>query len=290
VVARALETSRPGIDARGHRLHVSTGDQQILMTGDSLRLTQVLVNILNNAAKYTPESGDIWLDVQHLESRAEIRVRDSGRGIERDSIDRVFDLFMQVDVGAASALGGLGVGLALVRRIVELHGGSVRALSDGLGKGSEFVVRLPIAGERRAIEAEAPSKTQFPAAALAACRILVVDDNVDAANSLASLMKALGHEARTAFDGPSGIAAAHEFGPDIVMLDIGMPGMNGYDVARALRAELPGCVIVAITGWGHDGAKRKSREAGIEHHLVKPVGEPALIELLAKISESRATS
>ena len=285
VLARAVETSRPLIDARGHRLHISIGDSPIDCQGDPMRLAQVVVNILNNAAKYTADGGDIWLSAQRGDSKIELRIRDNGRGIERASIDRIFDLFMQLDPNSGTALGGLGVGLALVRRIVELHGGSVLALSDGPGKGAEFVVRLPVS--RRVPSTPSVQIAEPPAKDFRTHRILVVDDNVDAATSLASLMTDLGHRVRTAFDGPSGIAIAQEFDPDVALLDIGMPGMNGYDVSRALRSAQPSCVTIAVTGWGHDAAKRQAREAGFEHHLVKPVGESELIKVLAKVARDR---
>ena len=282
VLSRAVETSRPLIDAHRHRLHIGIDDHPIECFGDPMRLIQVVVNILNNAAKYTPDEGDIWLAASQKGGRAEIRVRDNGRGIERDSIDRVFDLFMQVDPSTGSALGGLGVGLALARRIVELHGGSVYATSGGLGKGSEFIIQLPIthAVPKAPVEEAHPSEFR-------ALRILVVDDNQDAANSLAMLLKTLGHDVRVVYDGPTAIAAAQEQLPEVVMLDIGMPVMNGYDVARALRAGHPGIIIVAVTGWGHEAAKRQARAAGFDHHLVKPVAESLLIELLATVAAER---
>jgi len=287
VLARAVETSRPLIDTHSHRLHISIADQPIDCHGDPMRLTQVVVNILNNAAKYTPDGGDIWLSAVRQGSGVEVRVRDNGRGIERDMMDRVFDLFMQVDPNSGSALGGLGVGLALVRRIVELHGGSVQAASDGLGKGSEFIVRLPLA--LRATEGQPADQEPPQEAAPRPWRVLVIDDNVDAANSLCLLLQAMGHTVRAVYDGPSGIAMAQEFMPEVVMLDIGMPVMSGYDVARALRASSSRFVIVAVTGWGHEAAKRQSREAGFDHHLVKPVSEAQLAGVLASITRARAT-
>jgi PAS domain S-box-containing protein len=288
VLARAVETSRPLIDAHTHSLHVSIADEPIDCFGDPMRLTQVVVNILNNAAKYTPDGGDIWLSAVRRGSNVELRVRDNGRGIARDMIDRVFDLFVQVDPNAGSALGGLGVGLALVRRIVELHGGSVQATSDGLGKGSEFMVRLPLVPRPSEEPADAaPSLQALPPRPL---RVLVIDDNVDAANSLCLLLQAMGHTVRAVYDGPAGIAMAPEFAPEVIMLDIGMPVMSGYDVARALRASSSLYTIVAVTGWGHEAAKRQSREAGFHHHLVKPVGEAQLAEVLGSITRAGATN
>jgi PAS domain S-box-containing protein len=288
VLARAVETSRPLIDAHTHSLHVSIADEPIDCFGDPMRLTQVVVNILNNAATYTPDGGDIWLSAVRRGSNVELRVRDNGRGIARDMIDRVFDLFVQVDPNAGSALGGLGVGLALVRRIVELHGGSVQATSDGLGKGSEFMVRLPLVPRPSEEPADAaPSLQALPPRPL---RVLVIDDNVDAANSLCLLLQAMGHTVRAVYDGPAGIAMAPEFAPEVIMLDIGMPVMSGYDVARALRASSSLYTIVAVTGWGHEAAKRQSREAGFHHHLVKPVGEAQLAEVLGSITRAGATN
>ncbi|HET9864409.1 MAG TPA: PAS domain S-box protein [Steroidobacteraceae bacterium] len=285
VLARAVETSRPVIDARSHRLHVSIADEPIDCFGDPLRLAQVVVNILNNAAKYTPDGGDIWLSARRQDERVELRVRDTGRGIARDLIDRVFDLFMQVDPNAGSALGGLGVGLALVRRIVELHGGTVQATSEGLGKGSEFIVRLPLAvpAGRRADDREEARAEAAPGR----FKVLVIDDNVDAANSLSLLLQSLGHTVRATYDGPSGIAIAQDFSPDVVMLDIGMPVMNGYEVARALRAASGDYALVAVTGWGHEAAKRQAREAGFDYHLVKPAGEAELGNVLSRIAHAR---
>jgi PAS domain S-box-containing protein len=282
VIARAVETSQPALDAHGHRLHIDIPDRPIDCFGDPLRLTQVVVNILNNACHFTPDGGDVWLSAGHADGRAEIRLRDTGRGLARDSLDRIFDLFMQVDPAAGSALGGLGVGLALVRRILELHGGTVHAVSDGLGKGSEFVVRLPLANRIRQPWIE----PQLEPTDFRAFRVLVVDDNQDAANSLGVLLQILGHDVRTVYDGPSAIAMAQEFQPQVALLDIGMPVMNGYDVARALRAEPRPLTIVAVTGWGHEAAKRQARAAGFDHHLVKPVSESALIALLAQVARA----
>ena len=288
ILARAVETSRPLIDSHTHRLHVAVADRPIECFGDPMRLTQVVVNILNNAAKYTPDGGDIWLTAEVLGARVELRIRDNGRGIERDFIDRVFDLFMQVDPNSGSALGGLGVGLALVRRIVELHGGSVHATSDGLGRGSEFIVRLPLS---KVNTSSAPqTRAEQDGESVAPLKILVVDDNHDAADSLCLLLRSLGHEARAAYDGPSGIAAVDDFPAEVVMLDIGMPVMSGYEVARALRASTTPRVIVAVTGWGHEPAKRQAREAGFDYHLVKPASEAALVELLKGIAAKRVAA
>jgi PAS domain S-box-containing protein len=287
VMAHAIETGKPLIDAHRHTLHVSIPDTPIECIVDPMRMAQVVINILSNAAKYTPDGGDIWLSAASVGSRVELRIRDNGRGIERDSIDRVFDMFMQADPGNASALGGLGVGLALVRRIVELHGGNVRASSAGLGRGSEFLVSLPC-GARHNADSDEPAGIAVADDQFEALKILVVDDNVDAAHSIALLMKSMGHEVRTAFAGPAGLALAEEFRPEVVMLDLGMPIMSGYEVARALRSSPYRATLVAVTGWNHDAARRQARDAGFDHHLLKPVSESALIGLLAQISAKRA--
>jgi PAS domain S-box-containing protein len=290
VIQRAVETSGPLIDAHTHNLHLAVPDVPIDCLIDPMRMSQVIVNILNNAAKYTPDGGDIWLAAATVGGQVELRVRDNGRGIERDSIDRVFDLFMQADPNNGMALGGLGVGLALVRRIVELHGGRVQAASDGLERGSEFIVRLPCVS-RSADTPEPPAGTSPPAHdQFEPLRLLVVDDNQDAANSMTLLMKSMGHEVRTAFDGPAGLAIAQEFKPEAAFLDIGMPVMNGYEMARALRSAPDRCTLVAVTGWDHDAARRQARDAGFDHHLVKPVAESALIGLLATVSADRSAS
>jgi len=290
VIRSAIETSGPLIDAHTHRLHVSVPDAPIDCLADPMRMSQAIVNILNNAAKYTPDGGDIWLSAEKIGAQVELRIRDNGRGIERDSIDRIFDMFMQADPNNGMALGGLGVGLALVRRIVELHGGRVQAASDGLGHGSEIIFRLPCVTPP-AINADPPRVAAPPTDEMfEPFRVLIVDDNQDAARSIGHLTNSMGHEVRTAFDGPAGLAIAQEFKPEVALLDIGMPVMNGYEVARALRAAPDRCTLVAVTGWNHEAAKRQARDAGFDHYLVKPVAESALIGLLAKIAADRTAS
>jgi CheY-like chemotaxis protein len=231
---------------------------------------------LNNAAKYTPDGGHVWITVEQEASRggdrAEVvfRVRDTGAGIPSEMLGKVFDLFTQVDHSLDRAQGGLGVGLTLVRSLVELHDGSVQALSDGPGRGSEFVVRLPLfVGE----DSEANQPGRSDEAARLPCRVLVVDDNRDAADSLAMLLQLDGHEVHIAHDGPAALAAAGEFAPQVVMLDIGLPGLDGYGVARALR-EQPGTrdiLLVAISGYGQEEDRQLSHEAGFDYHFVKPI-------------------
>jgi CheY-like chemotaxis protein len=283
VLARAIESSRPMIDARRHRLNVDLPSEPMPLRGDAVRLTQAFVNILNNAAKYTPDGGEISLRAAVLDSEIEVRIRDNGKGIEPDKLERVFDLFMQVEPNADTALGGLGVGLALVRRVIELHAGNVQAHSEGLGRGSELVTRIPRPVEQLRLVGEAEPA---PRPARRRLRVLVADDNHDAAESLRLLIESLNHEARAAYDGRSALALARTFEPEVVMLDIGMPQMSGYEVARELPH--PGGrkpVIIAVTGWGQTADRLRSRDAGFAHHFVKPVSEETLRSVLAEIAE-----
>jgi PAS domain S-box-containing protein len=286
VLTRALETSRPLIDAQGHRLHLAIPQAAVVVMGDSLRLIQVGVNILNNAAKYTPEGGDIWLSVAVRSADVEIRVRDNGRGIRRDMLEKVFDLFMQADPHSGGALGGLGVGLALVRRVVELHGGHVQARSEGVGRGSEFIVRLPVAIQK--LQAVESSQVSDPAV-LRRLRVLVVDDNRDSADTLHRLLESMGQEVVSVYDGAAALATLGTFRPELVMLDIGMPNMSGYEVAQQIGARVGEFrpVLMAITGWGQEADKRRAREFGFDYHFVKPVSEDSLQRVLAEAARRR---
>jgi PAS domain S-box-containing protein len=286
VLHRAIETSRPLIEARQHKLEVTIGAVPIPVHADPLRLQQVVVNLLNNAAKYTPSQGTVTLEASTVDGHAEIRVRDTGKGIPRDALDRVFDLFIQLEPNSGSALGGLGVGLALVRRIVELHGGRVQARSEGLGRGAEFNVRLPLS--QRAITIHIAEDAQDPKFS-AAIRVLVVDDNVDSADSLAMMLQAAGQEARAVYDGATALRLFETFRPHLILLDIGMPQMNGYDVARALRSAPSGHepVIAAVSGWGQDADKARAATAGFDRHFTKPIAESALRTLVAEAAEKR---
>jgi PAS domain S-box-containing protein len=287
VVSRAVEATNPLIAAYGHRLSVAIPDSMIVIQGDPIRLTQVFVNLLNNAAKYTPTGGSIGITLDYRETDVVVRVTDSGRGIEPSDLERIFDLFTQLEPNPAGQ-GGLGVGLALVRRVVELHGGTVRARSAGLGQGSEFTVTLPRPVER--LELVSATKSENGKKAVARMRVLVVDDNRDAAESLQLLLTALGQDAYAVFDGKTAIEAAHRLRPHIVLLDIGMPGMSGYEVADALRAsfgkDVP--VLAAITGWGQETDKRVAQARGFNYHFTKPVNTAVLQDLLAAVAESHA--
>jgi signal transduction histidine kinase len=282
VIARAVESTGPLFAAGGHTLEVVGPPEPLWLQADPTRLEQVLANLLNNAAKYTEPGGRITLTAGREGQEVVLRVRDTGIGIPADMLERVFDLFTQAHRSLASSYQwGLGIGLALVRRLVELHGGSVQAFSEGPGTGSEFVVRLPLQAEPVAVPPESAAGGGRPAARPR--RVLVVDDNQDAAQSLACLLELEGHEVRTAHDGTAALETARAFPPDVVLLDIGLPGLDGYQVARRLR-ELLGleqALLVAVTGYGQEEDRRRAEEAGFDHHLAKPVDLEALHELLA---------
>ena len=287
VFTRGVETAQPLIDAQHHQLSVSLPTLPLLVEGDLVRLAQVVGNLLLNAAKYTDKAGSISLTGERIGGEAVIRVRDTGIGIDPSLLPRIFDLFTQADRSLARSQGGLGIGLTVVKRLVEMHGGTVSATSAGADQGSEFVVRLPaLPPEPVPPAADSDGAEVRPAGSPQ--RVLVVDDNVDAADSAAILLRMLGHEVETAQDGHSALAAVRTFQPQVVLLDIGLPGMSGYDVAKALRAqpENEALVLVAVTGYGQDEDHRLSAEAGFERHLVKPVALAALAELLASLEPS----
>ncbi len=276
LMTRAVETCRPMIDARRHELTLTLPDRSVRVEGDAVRLAQVLSNLLNNAAKYTPEGGRIWLSLRQEGDAARVLVKDSGPGIPPDMLERVFELFTQVDRSLDRSQGGLGIGLTLARRLVEMHGGTLRALPHPAGDGAELEVRLP------ALPDVAPNGdvTQPAKPEVRRRDVLVVDDNVDAAETLAELLTLLGHTARAVHDGPAALEAARSAVPEVVLLDIGLPGMDGFEVARRLRAAHPGVVLVALTGYGQDDDVRQCREAGFDHHRVKPVDVSAIEALL----------
>jgi len=274
----ALESSRPFIERGGHELTVHTPAEPIFLDADLARLAQILSNLLNNAAKYTRAGGHIWLTAEESNGEAVIRVRDNGIGVDPAMLDRIFDMFAQAPSADAHSPGGLGIGLTLVRRLVELHGGRVEAHSDGIGRGSEFAVCLPLARVEPARGAAAShAGAEMPRQSR---RILVVDDNRDAADSLCMLLKSRGHDVRVAYDGLEAVGAAVTFKPDVVLLDIGLPKLSGHDAARRIReARGADILIIAVTGWGQEEDRRRAREAGFDHHLTKPV-EPADIARL----------
>ena len=279
VVATAVETSRPLIESQGHSLSVSLPDTSVLIRGDKARLSQVLSNLLNNAAKYTPDGGRIALLVEQCEGDVVFRVRDTGTGIAPEMLSKVFDLFTQADCAIDRAQGGLGIGLTLVRRLVEMHEGTVQAYSEGPGLGSEFTVRLPVFANDD-VKAESPSAASLPE--MSYYRVLVVDDNIDAAESLSMLLRLSGHVTRLAYDGQAAIEAALSFEPEVVLLDIGLPHLDGYQVARRLREHrvTSRCLLVAVSGYGQDEDRAKAKESGFDYHLTKPVDYDELQKVL----------
>ncbi len=283
IVHRAVETSRPMIDGREHTLTIDVSSDEIIVNADPLRMQQVIVNLLNNAAKYTSPKGEIHLGVHPVDGKAKITVRDNGKGIEREALDRVFDLFIQLDSNPVNSQGGLGVGLALVRRIVELHGGRVHAFSEGIKRGAEFQVHIPLSALTPSAEADEPgAKADVPAS----LRVMVVDDNVDAADSLGLMLKELKLEVRTVYDGAMALRECESFQPHLVLLDIGMPKMSGYDVVRSIRM-MKFCgnpTVVAVSGWGQESDKARARESGFDRHFTKPISETDLHVLLAEVA------
>ncbi|MBA4105223.1 MAG: hybrid sensor histidine kinase/response regulator [Pirellula sp.] len=280
-IDRAVEEVQPTIDGRGHELILVRPTRPLVIDGDIVRLAQVISNLLTNAAKFTDNPSQIWLTVESHHEEVFIRVRDEGIGIEADQLERIFKLFEQGDTTVSRNRGGLGVGLTLVKRIVELHGGSVSATSGGNSPGSEFIVRLPLSNQLST--RSHPSPSMMARHRKSNRRILVVDDNVDAAVSVAKMLKLWGHEVETAYNGPDALKTAHRFNPDVVLLDIGMPGMNGYEVAKQMRAEreFDAVIITALTGYGQSEDRLRSSEAGFNHHMTKPPDPAALAALLA---------
>jgi CheY-like chemotaxis protein/two-component sensor histidine kinase len=285
VIARAVETSQPLIDSRRHRITLSLPPEPVELEADPARLEQILTNLLTNAAKYMEEEGQIWLTAAVEEDQAVLRVKDDGLGIAPEMLPRLFDLFAQAERSLDRSQGGLGIGLTLVRRLVEMHGGTVEARSQGLGKGSEFIVHLPLHSTEPREAAPRPLPPR-PNCLPRSCRVLVVDDNVDSAESLAMLATGWGHAVEVAHDGPAALEAARRQQPDLVLLDIGLPGMDGYEVARQLRrmGELKETLLIAMTGYGQAEDRLRSQAAGFQHHLVKPVDTEALRTLLGERS------
>jgi two-component system CheB/CheR fusion protein len=296
VIEHALEMSGPLVEARRQQLTVEMPPEPVLVNGDATRLAQVIGNLLSNAAKFTDEGGRIELRVEveagtGADRRVAIRLRDNGIGIEPEMLARMFDPFVQDDRSLDRPYGGLGIGLTLVRSLVQMHDGTVEGYSEGRGRGSEFVMRLPVLSEAVAIkptETSSPRATVSRATNRAAHRVLVVDDNRDSARSMSLLLRHWGHDSAEAHDGSDALDIAARFQPDAILLDVGLPGMSGYDVARHIRsssdARLSRALLVAITGYGQDEDRRRTQEAGFDHHLVKPVDPKVVESLLAELS------
>ncbi|HZM33891.1 MAG TPA: response regulator, partial [Burkholderiales bacterium] len=282
VLKNAIETSEPLISDAGHRLQVSLPAEALPLEADPVRLSQVFANLLNNAARYTPARGDIRIEARREHGEAVVEISDTGEGIEPAELPRLFEMFSQGERTSRRSQGGLGIGLAIVRRLVQMHGGSVLGRSEGLGKGSCFTVRLPLG----AAAGSAAHGVLAQSAKIAPHRVLVVDDNRDAASSLGMLLGFLGADVAVAHDGTGALEAFERYRPDIVLLDIGMPGMNGYDVARAIRRRSQGerVALVALTGWGQEQDRRRAHDAGFDHHFIKPADIGALQSLLSGLT------
>lgn len=280
VLQHAIEACRPALEQHGHRLRQVQPDAQITLQGDAERLTQVFGNLLSNAAKYTPPGGDIELFVDPGQDCVDVTVRDNGSGIPPDQLDRIFEMFTQVDRTLERAQGGLGIGLMLVKRLVQMHGGTVRAHSEGQGKGSTFVVRLPVTE----IQEAAPEQSSTGLSPDART-VLVVDDNRDAVESMIAVLALEGHDVTAAYDGEEAIALGNQVRPQVVLMDIGMPGMTGHEACRHIRTLDWGerATILALSGWGQEEDRRESMEAGFDAHLVKPVDMDVLLEMLSTI-------
>jgi len=292
VISDAIDSTRVALDRQGHELTVALPAEPVELDADPARLTQVFGNLLENAAKYSERGGRVWVTAARDGAEAVVSVRDAGIGLPAADLARVFDLFVQVDAGWRRSQGGMGIGLSLVKQLVESHGGRVEARSAGLGAGSEFVVRLPCLAASAATTEARPVAPGASAPGASKCKVLVVDDNRDAADSLAELLAVMGHEVRTAYGGAEGVAAAAGFRPRLILMDLGMPGVDGLEAARRIRAEPWGGepLLVAMTGWGAADDLRRTREAGFDRHLIKPVllaelGEPLGAALRSPCSE-----
>jgi PAS domain S-box-containing protein len=285
ILQSAIEISRIQIEAARHELTVTLPTEPLWVQADQTRLAQVVANLLNNAAKYTEPGGHIWLNAQRDGDKAVIRVRDNGVGVPAEMLPHIFDIYVQVSSSLDRSQGGLGLGLTLVRRLVELHGGSIEAYSAGPRQGSEFVVRLPLAAEKPATPHPQQNLQDPPVPGSLGLRVLIVDDNRDSAESLGMLMKLAGHRVCIALDGPAALESVRTFQPTIVLLDIEMPDMNGYEVARRIR-EQPNTqhvLLVAMTGYASEADRHRCHEAGFDHYLVKPIDYDALQRLLVAV-------
>jgi CheY-like chemotaxis protein/two-component sensor histidine kinase len=289
VIQSAVETSRPLIEALHHTLTITLPAQPLFLEADPIRLAQVFANLLNNAAKYTEHGGRIWLTTERQGSDVVVSVRDTGMGIPREMLSRVFEMFTQVDRTLERAQGGLGIGLTLVQRLTQMHGGTIEVQSAGTGQGSEFTVRLPLLIEAAPASPANGMAEHTPLPAK--YRILVVDDSKDSAESMSLLLRLEGQDVQIASDGLEAVAAAERFRPDVVLLDIGLPRINGYEAARRIREQAWGqsMFLIAVTGWGQEDDRRRAKEAGFDQHLTKPVDPATVLELLATLPTSRAS-
>ena len=284
VIQQAVEVARPLLDAAGHKLTIELPSEPIYLNADRARLAQVFGNLLNNSCKYTRPEGRVSLSAERLDGEVLVKVTDNGAGIPPDKLDSIFDMFMQVDRSSERSQGGLGIGLTLVKRLTEMHGGSIEAKSEGEGKGSEFIVRLPVLSQPTDAAQPAPENLE----AAPGRRILIVDDNRDSADSLAMLLEITGNQTYMAHDGEEAIEAIEQYRPEVVLLDIGLPKLTGHEVCRWVRGKSWGkdIVVIALTGWGQEDDRRKSEEAGFNGHLVKPVDYDKLLELLSTLTGS----
>jgi signal transduction histidine kinase len=283
VIRTAVETSRPAIDGAEQQLAIELPPGPVVLYADPVRLSQALSNLLNNASKFTPARGAIHLSTELEANHVAIRVRDTGIGVAPAMLPLIFDMFTQADRSLEKRQGGLGIGLTLVKSFVEMHGGTVEARSSGLGKGAEFVVRLPVRLDGAEVETSVTAADVDARLIPARQRILIVDDNEDGAETLGRLLRTMGNDVRTAADGLAAVEVAADFRPHAALLDLGLPRLNGYDAARCIREQSWGrnMLLIAMTGWGQDADRQRSREAGFDHHLVKPVDLDALERLLA---------
>ncbi len=290
VVRNAVETSRPLIETAGHELTVTLLMESIHVEADEARLAQILSNLLNNAAKYTERGGHIWLTVEAESEGGQpsrevlIRVKDTGIGIPADQLPHIFEMFRQVDYSLERSQGGLGIGLTLVKWLTEMHGGTVEVHSDGPNKGSEFIVRLPIVTEQPTQQPSSSGDGECKVAA-GPCKVLIVEDSEDTATSMRTILLMMGHDVRIAHDGIQAVEAAGSYLPDVVLLDLSLPKLSGYEVARQIRQQMWGknMKLVALTGWGQEEDKRRSQQAGFDQHVTKPLEPAALEELLRKL-------
>ncbi len=286
VIQQAVEVARPLVDSAGHHLTIDLPDEPIYLNADRARLAQVFGNLLNNSCKYTRPEGTVSLSAERVGDEVVVTVKDNGAGIPQDKLDSIFDMFMQVERTSERSQGGLGIGLTLVKRLTEMHGGSIEARSAGEGQGSEFIVRLPVLN-RPAVAA--PTGPDAASESRPQRRVLIVDDNRDSADSLAMLMQITGNKTYMAHDGVEAVEAVEKYRPEVVLLDIGLPGLDGHEVCRRVREQPWGkdIIVIALTGWGQEDDRRKSEEAGFNGHLVKPVDYDKLLELLSSLTNGR---